>query len=146
MSEAGADGWHHFGAHRLRYEAPGLVCISVNGDLFESDVHAILAAIRQGKDAAGGGALLVLVDVSRMGDFLPAARKAAVSPEHHRLQHISLIVGARTAHRVVLKLMETAYRLVSRDPHITPIMFFDTEAEARAWLAQRRDERLVPQS
>jgi hypothetical protein len=77
---------------------------------------------------------------------LPAARKAVVSPEYRYQRFTPLIVGASFAQRATLELIDTAYRLVSRDQDATPHRFFDTVADAQAWLAQRRDELLLPQS
>ncbi len=139
MSEAGADGWHHFGAHRWRREAARFVHFSVTGDISESDIHVIYGMLlRMGKEP-GDGPVVVLLDVTRMGAILPAARKAVVSPEYRYQRLVPLFVGASFAQRAVLKLIDTAYRLVSRDQDATPHRFFGTVAEAQAWVAQRSD-------
>jgi hypothetical protein len=48
------------------------------------------------------------------------------------------VVQAPLKARVVTKLVITAINLFRRDANLNPIAFFDTEAEAQKWIAERR--------
>jgi hypothetical protein len=51
-----------------------------------------------------------------------------------------VIVGASVLQRSALKLLDLAYRLVTKDQNAAAMVFFRTEAEGRAWIAQHRRE------
>ena len=49
------------------------------------------------------------------------------------------VIKAPLKAKVVTKLVITAINLFRRDSNLNPIAFFDTEEEARDWLASRRE-------
>ena len=50
------------------------------------------------------------------------------------------VVQAPLKARVVTKLVITAINLFRRDANLNPIAFFDNEAEAQKWIAERREK------
>jgi hypothetical protein len=48
------------------------------------------------------------------------------------------VIQAPLKAKVVAKLVITAINLFRRDANLNPVAFFDTEAEGRKWIAERR--------
>lgn len=144
MGDARGAGWQFIGAHPWRMEPPGILYCSTRGDVSETDVRQLLAALT--KCSGPGEPALALINISEMGDLSPAARKAASAPDRQPQAFTTLFVGATFTQRVVIKLIDKAHHLLARSPSVAPTLFFDTEEEARAWIAQRWSELPVLQA
>jgi hypothetical protein len=123
------------GSHLFRHEPPDLLLWKLAGDISEAQMRRLCdetAAVAAGKDY-----LLMLVDLSSVGTISPGARKAIV--EEKRAQQVTGtgIVGASHHLRIIANFVIRAAALVQSDTH-NPVRFFQTEAEARDWLAERR--------
>jgi hypothetical protein len=138
MSDAGRTGWQFIGAHPWRLEPPGFLYCSPRGDVSDADVRQLLAAL---VECTGPGELpIALINITEMGELLPEARKAASAPDRQPQSFTTLFVGATFTQRMMIKLIDKAYHLLTRSPSAAPTLFFDAEEEARAWIAQRWSE------
>lgn len=122
------------GKHRLRLEPPDIMFVTNDGDVSAEEATAIsaqLEAFAQGKDL-----LLVLFNVERGKSVAPQARKEIVDSMSRLPVGGVAMVGAAFSQRVLATLMSKAMLLLH--PAAPPLRFFSTEAEARAWLSERR--------
>lgn len=138
MSEGNQTGWQAIGAHRFRVDPPDTICFSLRGGISASDVLAIYAELHRCWVGNGGKLIFGIADLSRVGTLLPEARKAVLAPAHRHDSYVPIIVGATFALRVSVNLVSRAYRMLSGDPDPIPTLFFETQGEARAWIAENR--------
>ncbi|MDI1443665.1 hypothetical protein [Polyangium sp. 6x1] len=120
-------------AHRLTFEPPDLVMLSLNGPLEADDVMACFDAF---EEVSGGRQVLLLSDVSRTSGPTMRARKVATKDPRIKLMGPQAMIGASYHVRIVMTMLETAARLVQGKS--SPTAFFDDEASARAWLLTQR--------
>ncbi|WP_437568204.1 MULTISPECIES: STAS/SEC14 domain-containing protein [unclassified Sorangium] len=119
----------------LREDPDGLLCTVVEGDLSDDMAREIAAACKGLSDS--GREVLVLSDTRRIGTILPSARKVMASEMRAvRFDAIALF-GASFAVRVVSTLAAKSVQILTQQSY--PVQFFETEAEARAWLLAQRD-------
>jgi hypothetical protein len=125
----------HLGKHTLRFEPPDVYCITFVGDVSASEMieyHAALTRFAEGKRW-----LLAVGDLSRTASFSAEARRELV--------HLPPFVrgvgtfGMSTQVRLAVSLVYKAFTLLRRNSDTT-VAFVETEAEARAWVAERRRE------
>ena len=128
-------------------EAPMQHSVTMEGDICRwtlvGDVSAeqilrlIDARERLGKDFE---AVLILVDVRRVGDVSPEARRLSATPS--KLNIIATAIFGASFHvRVLAKLITKAAAVLRRVKETdSPTQFFETEAESLAWLDERRAE------
>ncbi len=122
------------GRHRIRLEPPDLFAIVNDGDISEADASRLMNRL---VDFAGGKErVLLLIDVERSGQMAPAARSIVVNCVGRLPVAGIAIVGATFSTRVAATLMTKALGLLY--PSATVTRFFASEAEARAWLGERR--------
>lgn len=88
---------------------------------------------------AGFPYLLKLVDLRHAGNISPGARKAGAEKVHEVPVEGVAIFGANFAIRVLANLVIRA-GCIMRGINTVPTMFFETEAEGRAWLERRRTQ------
>ncbi|HSN88192.1 MAG TPA: hypothetical protein VL025_15645, partial [Thermoanaerobaculia bacterium] len=84
------------------------------------------------------------IDLSELDSIPAAVRKEAAGTLKDLPLYGTAIYGASLAARVVAKLLLTAVNLVRADRK-NPVQFFETEADARGWLASRRELILTGQ-
>lgn len=108
------------------------------GDVPEAEMRRLLAdqkAIMEGCDR-----VLLLIDMRKIGSVSPEARKAGAEPSNVNAIGTA-IFGASYHIRVLAKLVTTASSLLRKvKPTDSPVVFYETEKEAMAWLAERRAE------
>ncbi len=129
----------HVGNHRLLTQGPYLVEIVLIGDLSTENVlriHEEIGTFERDKDH-----ILLLIDISRMGRLSEEARKAAARPGAMKRCRGIAACGASFPQRVMAILVLKAFRILNRNLD-APVVMFDTEAEARAWLSERRSALL----
>ncbi|MDI1446863.1 hypothetical protein [Polyangium sp. 6x1] len=137
-NDSGGDGWHHVGEHAYRCESVGIVFIRLGGDLTEDDVAAFFDEFGRLCDTRGLAHVFWLIDIGRLGAVLPGARtRAATTPVRRENKGMVLFNGS-FRQRVVVALVDKATSLLQ--PHSPPLVFFSSEAEARAWIDKRRRE------
>lgn len=127
-----------FGKHVTYLEEPDIIFMKLTGDCTDAEGLELLR--RQRGFAEGRKMLFFLMDSSEMAGISPGARKAVAET----LKEIPLYgmanFNAPMKARVVAKLVITAINLFRRDASTNPVEFFPTEAEAREWIASRREK------
>ncbi|NUQ75608.1 MAG: STAS/SEC14 domain-containing protein [Polyangiaceae bacterium] len=119
----------------VRFEPPDL-CVAV----FIGDIDAPL--MRRMNDqlrraAEGRDYIFMLIDQTRAGSISAEARKLGVEGVKGIHVRDSAVIGASFHVRTIMTLVTRVIRLV-RGEKGELIQFFATEAEARAYLAERR--------
>ena len=125
----------HTGRHRIHLEPPDHLVFVADGDLTADDVlytHEVIAAFEQDKKQ-----IFLLVDLAQIGSIPADARKAGARPNAAQRLCALAVYGATFTQRVVILLVVTAFRL-RKGGDFPQVSAFNTEAEARAWLAERR--------
>jgi hypothetical protein len=121
------------GTHEVRLE-DDLVFLIQRGDYTLGDATRINEEI--GAVLSRYGRVFVLVDQSQAGRTPPEARRALAEwNKKHRCSGAA-IFGSSGAARAVATLVITAIRLFR--PDAMPTIFANSEAEARAWIENRR--------
>ena len=127
-----------FGKHITYFEEPDIIFMKLTGDVTDAEGLELLR--RQRSFAEGRKMLFFLMDDREMAGISPDARKAVAE----MLKEIPLYgmanYQAPMKARVVAKLVITAINLFRKDASTNPVVFFDSEEEARAWIAQRREQ------
>lgn len=122
------------GQHILSFEPPDLILGVPNGDITASDLPGMIAFVEH--HAAGLPYVLVLVDISELGEVSPDVRKASADLSKALPYHGMAFYGASFQARLFVKLLWNVMNLFSgRD---NPAHFARTEEEARAWILERR--------
>ena len=114
----------------LREDPEGFLCTVVEGDLSDEMARAIAVACRRLSDS--GREVLVLCDTRRTGTISPSARKVMANEMRAVRFDAIAIFGASFAVRVISTLAAKSVQILTHQSY--PVHFFDTEAEARAWL------------
>jgi hypothetical protein len=123
------------GSHSLQFEPPNVCVITYRGDIVEDEVAELFEAIRLLVDSTK--AFFFIIDLRQQSNLTPAARKR-VSQELKAIQPQAVaIIGASFPVRVLVILIEKAAGVLSKADR--PFnRFFDAEADARAWIEERR--------
>jgi len=125
------------GPHLFRWEPPDLIYIAYFGVVDGDTMSAMNAESRQ--VGAGRKRLFILADMSRVGQSTKEARhRAAEGSKGMPLRGVAL-VGASAPQRIIAGLVTRGIAILSRN-HENPTRFFETEAQGRAWIEQRRRE------
>lgn len=127
-----------FGKHITYFEEPDIIFMKLVGDVTDAEGLELLR--RQRGFAEGRKLLFFLMDDREMAGISPDARKAVAE----MLKEIPLYgmanFQAPMKARVVAKLVITAINLFRKDAKSNPVEFFNSEEEAREWIAQRREQ------
>lgn len=129
----------HVGEHTVYYEPPRFLCFVVRGDLSGQDIEEMAVFVTE--QVAGQPYLVGIVNVSGQRDVSPDARKASARTMAGLPYRALAFVGANFQTRIIARLVLGAIRLFAPGRSF-PTAFFDTEEQARAWLAGY--ERNVP--
>ncbi|XXX74419.1 STAS/SEC14 domain-containing protein [Sorangium sp. So ce134] len=119
----------------IHEDPEGFLYTTVEGDLSDDMAREIAAACKRLSD--GGREVLVLSDTRRIGTILPSARKVMASEMRAVRFDAIAIFGASFAVRVVSTLAAKSVQILTHQSY--PVHFFETEADARAWLLAQRD-------
>ncbi|MDI1484001.1 STAS/SEC14 domain-containing protein [Polyangium sp. y55x31] len=125
------------GAHLFRWEPPDLSYLAYFGDLdgpTSAELSRVSRAFTLGKPR-----VFLLVDMSKMGRITREARTASAEGGKDLALRGTAVVGASPHMRVLAGLVTRAISLLYGGSD-NPTRFFTTEAEARAWIAERRRE------
>jgi hypothetical protein len=124
-----------FGLHTTRREPPDLFVLTTVGDFEEEHIQGLFSELNE--LGSNNDTLFVLVNLSRLGHITSAARAAATMRKRTAKIGGAAFVGASFQQRVLVTLVMKANVLLRRESPI-PTAFFDSEAEARAWIEERR--------
>jgi hypothetical protein len=120
--------------HIVKYELPDIVFLKFIGDITGPDVSEITAACKPWM--IDHEYLLLLVDLSDMGRALPDARTAGKEKGEYEMRGTAFF-GASPRIRILVNLVVSALNILLKRID-NPVRFFATEAQARAWLSERR--------
>lgn len=134
---APSDTAHEFfvGAHHFRWEPPDLGYLRYDGDM-DAAMSAEITD-RSRVFSLGLPCVFLLIDVRNLGKLSAEARARSGQGAKDLNLRGTAVVGASATIRVVVGLVTRAIELVYGNKE-NPTRFFDTEADARAWIAQRR--------
>lgn len=130
----------NIGAHHLDEEGD-LIKLEFRGDVMLPDIQQILSAISD--MVARQGTFGVLVNAADMGTMTPEARRfvGSFTDAHHG--YGAAVLGASLPVRAVMTLVTRAVEIFHQHKLPGGIHFFQTEAEARAWLDMQRKRFLA---
>lgn len=114
-------------------EPPNLCIWRLHGDISEDDIERLYAA--QGRFLEGKAFIFVLVDLTHMRSITPGARKAAKKDRGYSGVRATATCGGTFALRSLAMLIAKVTAIVY-PKRSQNYQAFDTEEEARAWLAQ----------
>jgi hypothetical protein len=123
------------------YEPPDLYITKFVGDIDAADLRRIAEEqnrLFEQQLPGGRDYILALADVSAVGRITADARKAFGQMAPSVKVCGTAIIGASFPIRVIATLVNKAGNLLANRTQMNPVCFFGTEAEARAWLAERR--------
>ena len=106
------------------------------GDIDGDEVRRIIRESRV--FTVGERYVLTLLDLSQVKSISSEARKAAVEIRGDVAARGTAIFGVSGHLRIVMSLLMRALQLLHQRAD-RPVLFFHTEEEARAWLAERRN-------
>lgn len=124
------------GKHIFRWEPPDVTFLSYVGDFDGDSMHRLDQIARQ--FSVPRPYVLVLIDMSRVGTITAEARKRSAEDGIGVPMRGVAVFGASRAVRVVMSVVSRALDLFHGGHSDNPTHFFATEAEARAWIAERR--------
>lgn len=138
MSEIHDDEWHHIGQHFLRFEAPDIVHTRIVGDLTVAEVKQLLhiddifPKIEKGYFA--------LIDVPAAGRPNLEILKSDETLEQLQAYRAFIYYRAEFKHRTVIEIVQKISRALKLTLSAKPLVAFATEAEARAWIDNYRQQ------
>jgi hypothetical protein len=127
------------GSTIFRWEPPDTCFLVLVGDVSGEDMRRLIAAALA--QTASMTYTFGLIDMSRLGAVAPEARLVAKNEATAIPMRGTAVFGASFHHRVIATLINKAGSILKKDHQ--PIAFFATEAEARAWLTERREALLT---
>lgn len=136
MSERHDAPWQPIDKHSLRLEPPDILALRVSGEVSKDDMSRLIEEMI--RIAAERQRLFCLCDSSKVTSVDADARKVAAALLPSIAVEAIAVFGMSFQIRVLTTLIIKAAALLSRANSSPPTVIFDTEAQARAWLDQRR--------
>lgn len=128
------------GSH-ITLEEPDVAYWHIAGDVTGDDIRKIYAI--QVEFCKNKRFVFVLADISEIRSITAEARKLSAEGPNQRAVSMPIrgnaIVGASFHFRVIGTLVAKAAQFIHKSQD-NPTRFFENEADARAWFAQRRIE------
>lgn len=123
------------GNHLFRWEPPDIGYVRYEGDL--DGPTSLELSERSRVFTLGQPCVFLLVDLSRLGKISAEARRqSAQGGKDLKLRGVA-VVSASAAMRVIVGLVSRAIDLMNGNTD-NPTRLFETEQDARAWIAMRR--------
>jgi hypothetical protein len=124
------------GKHVTYFEEPDIIYLKFNGEVSNDEGFELLR--RQLGYAEGRSRIFFLIDGENLEKIAPEARKAVAESLKEIPLHGMCVFAAPLKAKVITKLIITAVNLFRKDSSLNQVAFFDTEQEARDWIAARR--------
>ena len=132
-SEGVSPGPVQIGQQVTSFEEPDLIYVRLSGTVTDEEVQVINALHLD--YSRGRSRIFFLMDLEELEGLPTSVRKAVLETLNQiSIGGLSIYKASLTA-RVLTKLIVTGMRLFGK--HL-PLEFSETEAEARAWIEQRR--------
>lgn len=122
--------------HITYFEEPDIIYLKFNGEVSNDDGFELLR--RQLGYAEGRSRIFFLIDGENLEKIAPDARKAVAESLKEIPLHGMCVFSAPLKAKVITKLIITAVNLFRKDSELNQVAFFDTEQQARDWIAARR--------
>lgn len=122
------------GPSYVTFDPPDIALVVWIGDVDETEMARVVDETSVVSGAPPD--LFLIADVSRMGSVTGGARRAAAEGSKRTNVRGSAVVGASFAARVIITLTDKIQGVIGVND--CPTRHFATEAEARAWIAERR--------
>lgn len=140
MSSVGLFKSHQCGRQFTGLELPDIVHLRIQGRCLLEECRMINQAhLEYAKDVS---CFFFLINLAELEDLPAAVRKEASETVKLLPLRGTVICNAPLRARVLAKLLLTAANLASslfgKSPGTNPVVFADTEEEARAWIDKRR--------
>jgi hypothetical protein len=120
----------------VRWEPPDVVFVAVNGDVSVDEARRLIAEIRP--LLLDKPRVFFISDFRRCGAVPPDARAVTRGVIKGTNVRGTAVFGASFHVRVVMTLIYKAAKLLNNYDDSNPLFFCDTEAQARAWIEERR--------
>lgn len=138
MSSAEMFKSHDCGRQFTGLELPDIVHLRIKGRCTLEECRMINTAhLEYAQDVDH---FFFLIDLSELEDLPPDVRKEASATVKLLPVRGTVICNAPMKARVLAKLLLTAANLFRRGPESNPVVFADTEEEARTWIERRRQQ------
>jgi hypothetical protein len=124
------------GRHITYFEEPDIIYLKFSGEVSAEEGIELLR--RQLQFAEGRPRVFFLIDGELLEKIAPEARKAVAESLKEIPLHGMCVFAAPLKAKVITKLIITAINLFRKDSELNKVAFFDTEQEARDWIAARR--------
>lgn len=124
---------HQVGPHFINVELPDTLHLRLNGDVEPEHFQAFYDSMVHLPPTTR---VYILRDCRNGGGVTPNTRKRIA--QHSNLERVVALVnyGSSFHVRTVMTMLNKAIRLFNR--HVPLTVFFDSESEARAWIADNR--------
>lgn len=129
---------HACGQQFTGLELPDIVHLKLRGKCTLEECRMINKANFEYAEAIGN--FFYLVDLGELEDLPPAVRREASEAVKNLPARGTVAINAPLRARVLVKLLLTAANLFRRGPDSNPVVFADSEEEARAWFEKRREQ------
>lgn len=126
------------GRHMTSFEEPDLILMKLAGAISTEEGREITGRhVLWGRDRK---LVFFLIDATELERIPPDVRRMATDSLKEMPVRGMAVYGAPLKARVLIKLVLTALNLISSEADKNPTVFFEDEAQARTWLANRRRE------
>ena len=130
------------GEHTTYFEEPDIIVMRLVGPCSEAEGHEV--NVRHLRYAEGRNRLFFLIDLEKLDGIHPAVRKEAGLVLRTIPLKGAALYKAPLKAKVMAKLILTAVNTFRRPEDKVPVVFLDSEQQARAWIDQRRRELVEP--
>lgn len=128
----------NIGPHATYFEEPDIIILKLVGYCNREEGEEINR--RHVEFGKLSDQIFYLIDLSRLEGIDPEVRKRATQVLNEVPLRGMIGFAAPLKAKVIAKLVFTALNLFSGKAEKIPLEFFDTEAEARAWIDKRRQD------
>lgn len=129
---------HDCGKQFTALELPDIVHLKLRGKCSLEECRMINRANFEYAEEVGN--FFYLVDLGELEDLPAAVRREASEAVKSLPARGTVAINAPLRARVLAKLLLTAANLFRRGPESNPVIFAETEEEARAWFEKRRQQ------
>ncbi len=138
MSALQPNEWHQIGQHSLRFEEPDVVHMRIIGDLTITEVQQLLHTDDSFPKTDKG--YFALIDIPDAGRPNLEILKSEEILEKFKIYRAVVYYRAEFKHRTVIEIVQKVSRTFKLSLSAIPLVAFATEAEARSWIDDHRQQ------
>ncbi len=129
--------WFVVGKHVARFEPPDVVHLRPNGDVSLTETATLIEFVGSLPRPEKG--FIGLVDIGHAKRQDPAAMKLPGANEFLQAYRIHVFYNATFYHRTLIGIFSRVGKLLKTKGPLPDLMIFETEAQARTWIARYRE-------